>query len=298
MGRVTEIRHIGYSTTDLEAERAFYADVWGLEIVPTDDGMTWFKAQGHEEHHVVSLRPGDVNRVDLIALATETRADVDDLAVKVAASGCEIVHQPKDLDTPGGGYGFRFFSPDGLQFAISAEVALGPKREIERWDGVPVKISHIVLHSPDHKALVAWFCDVLGFKASDWLGDFMCFLRCNSAHHRIAVLPGPPSLNHVAYDMEGVDGMMRGIHRLKEKGYSISWGPGRHTAGNNTFSYFVTPSGFAVEYTAELEDVDDETWQPQVYAPAPLVMDQWGIGVGGPQTMPHPVANPRLFEEA
>jgi hypothetical protein len=161
---------------------------------------------------------------------------------------------------------------------------------------VPVKISHIVLHSPDHKALCQWFIDVLGFKLSDWLGDFMCFLRCNTAHHRIAILPGPPCLNHVAYDMEGVDGMMRGIHRLKLKDVNIVWGPGRHTAGNNTFSYFLTPSGFAVEYTADLEEVDDASWQAQTYTPAPLVMDQWGVGIGGPQTMPHPAPNPGLFQ--
>ena len=53
-----------------------------------------------------------------------------------------------------------------------------------------------------------------------------------------------------------------------------------------------------VEYTAELEEVDDETWQHQVHMPAPLVMDQWGIGVGGPQTLPHPAPNPGLFEVA
>ena len=123
----------------------------------------------------------------------------------------------------------------------------------------------------------------------------MCFLRCNSAHHRIAVLPGPPCLNHVAYDMVGVDGMMRGISRLKGEGVNIAWGPGRHTAGNNTFSYFVTPNGFAVEYTADLEEVDEATWQAKVHEPAPRVMDQWGIGIGGPQTMPHPAPDPGLF---
>lgn len=298
MSKVNEIRYVGYCTTNLEAECAFYADTWGLERVPTDDGMTWFKTQGHDEHQVVRLRQGDVNRVDIIQLSAETRADVDELAAKVAASGCKIISEPATLKTPGGGYGFSFFSPDGLQFGISADVAPGTKREIERWDGVPVKISHIVLHSPDHKALCQWFVDVLGFKVSDWLGDMMCFLRCNSAHHRLAILPGPPCLNHVAYDMDGVDGMMRGIHRLRLKGISIAWGPGRHTAGNNTFSYFVTPSGFAVEYTSELEEVDEATWQVQVYEPAPLIMDQWGIGVGGPQTMPHASANPRLYEEA
>ena len=139
-------------------------------------------------------------------------------------------------------------------------------RPIARWDGLPVKISHIVLHSPNHKAAVQFFVDVLGFRVADWLGDFMAFLRCNSAHHRFAILPGPPCLNHVAYDMTGVDGMMRGDrHRLKKLGVEITWGPGRHTAGNNTFSYFVTPNRFAVEYTAELEEVDDATWQPKVH---------------------------------
>jgi hypothetical protein len=145
---------------------------------------------------------------------------------------------------------------------------------------------------------VKFFTDVLGFRVSDWLGDFMCFLRCNGAHHRVAILPGPTCLNHVAYDMHGLDGMMRGISRLKQADVVIRWGPGRHTAGDNTFSYFVTPAGFAVEYTAELEEVDFERHEARVYAPAPRVMDQWGIGVGGPQTMPHAAPDPRLFQPA
>lgn len=155
-----------------------------------------------------------------------------------------------------------------------------------------------MLHSPDHQAATAFFTKVLGFRVSDWLGDFMCFLRCNSAHHRIALLPGPPCLNHVVYDMPGLDAMMRGAARLKKRGTDIVWGPGRHTAGNNTFSYFLTPNGFAVEYTAELEHVDFDTHEERVLEPAPGVMDQWGIGVGGPQAMPRPAPDPRLFQPA
>jgi catechol 2,3-dioxygenase-like lactoylglutathione lyase family enzyme len=295
MSRVTEIRYVGYGVADVSAERQFYEELWGLEQVASDDGMVWYKTQGHDEHHVVRLRAAEENRIDVIALAADSRADVDALCDQVRAAGGRIVHEPRDLTTPGLGYGFRFFSPDGLQMEISSDVARGSARPIERWEGLPVKISHIVLHSPDHQALMQWFVDVLGFKVSDWLGDFMGFLRCNSAHHRFAILPGPPCLNHVAYDMTGIDGMMRGGHRLKVKGVDIQWGPGRHTAGDNAFSYFVTPNGFAVEYTAELEEVDFETHQPTVHIPAPLVMDQWGIGTGGPQTMPHPAPNPGIF---
>ena len=297
MSRISEIRYVGYGVADLASEAAFYGQVWGLQSVPSADGMLYFKTTGHDEHHVVRLRQAGANRIDVIALAADTRADVDALAEKARASGVKMIHEPRELNGPGGGYGFRCFSPDGLPFEISSDVARSDSETVARWDGVPIKISHIVMHSPDHQALSAWFVEVLGFKISDWLGDFMCFLRCNSAHHRIALLPGPPCVNHVAYDMVGVDGMMRGIHRVQQAGTNIAWGPGRHTAGNNTCSYFVTPNRFAVEYTSELEVVD-ENWEPKVYTPAPQVMDQWGIGVGGPHTMPHPEADSGLFQPA
>jgi catechol 2,3-dioxygenase-like lactoylglutathione lyase family enzyme len=298
MARVTEIRYVGYAVTDLEAERAFYRDVWGLREAGEQDGMIHFAAEGHDEPYVVRLRPADEQRIDVIALAADNRADVDALFEKVAAHGCKIVFEPKPLTTLGGGYGFRFFSMDGLPYEISSDVERGPMRTMNRWEGVPQKISHIVLHSPNHKAEVQFFVDVLGFRVSDWLGDFMCFLRCNEWHHRIAFLPGPPCLNHVAYDVLSVDDMMRGVHRLKQKGVDIRWGPGRHTAGNNAFSYFTTPGGFAVEYTSEVEQVDDATWEAKVHIPGPGVMDQWQTGVGGPQAMPHPEADKGLFQPA
>lgn len=298
MSRVTDIRYVAYGVEDFDAERRFYAEDWGLEEVQAGDGMAWFKTQGGDEHHVVRLHRSDTNHVEVIALAADTREAVDALHRKIADAACRIVHDPAEIDAPAGGYGFRFFSPDGLPFEISSDVDRGGKRDIDRWEGIPIRISHIVLHSPDHQAAVRFFTDVLGFKVSDWLGDFMCFLRCNSAHHRLAVLPGPPCLNHVAYDMLSADDMLRGVSHLKQRGIDIRWGPGRHTAGDNTFSYFVTPAGFTVEYTAELEEVDFESHKPKVHEPGPRIMDQWGIGVGGPQTMPHPEPDPRLFQPA
>lgn len=298
MSRVTEIRYVGYGVEDFDAERKFYVEDWGLTEVAAEEGLAWFKTEGSDEHHVVRLHKADTNSIEVIALAADSKADVGSLHARVVEAGCKIIHEPRDLDAPGGGYGFRFFSPDGLPFEISAEVERLDKRDLARWEAIPVKISHVVLHSPDHQAAVKFFTDVLGFRISDWLGDFMCFLRCNSAHHRVALLPGPPCLNHVAYDMLTVDDMMRGASRLKKRGTDLRWGPGRHTAGNNTFSYFTTPAGFAVEYTADLEEVDFDNHQHKVHEPAPQVMDQWGIGVGGPQTMPKPAPDPCLFQPA
>lgn len=295
MSKVTDIRYVGYAVTDFERERDFYAK-WGLKEVSNADGIAHFATEGHDELFVVRLRSSDIQRIDVIALAADTRADVDALHGKVKAANCEIISGPHDLEGFGGGYGFRFFSPDGLTIEISCDVARGTSRKMERWEGIPQKISHVVLHSPDHHAAVRFFCEVLGFKVSDWIADFMCFLRCNDAHHRLGFLPGPACLNHVAYDMTGVDAMMRGISNMQKQDFPIGWGPGRHTAGDNTFCYFVTPGGFAVEYTAELESVDDETWVPTVYPAGPIVVDQWGIASGGPHKMPHPAADAGLFQ--
>ncbi|HCJ81833.1 MAG TPA: oxidoreductase, partial [Erythrobacter sp.] len=163
MSRVTEIRYVGYGVEDFATERKFYAEDWGLVEVEATEDMAWFKTHGHDEHHVVRLHKRDTNCIEVIALSADSRDDVDALRAKVGDAGCKIIREPGEIDGPGGGYGFRFFSPDGLPFEISSDVARGDHRAMERWEGMPLKISHIVLHSPDHQAAVKFFTEVLGF---------------------------------------------------------------------------------------------------------------------------------------
>lgn len=295
MSRITEIRFVGYGLPNVEAERAFYRDKWGLVEVAEHDGMLHFAAPGSDELFCVRLRHNEQPRIDVIALAAASRSDVDALFKQVVDAGCRIVFEPRELTSLGGGYGFRFFSADGITYEVSCDVKRGAARELLPGEAVPERISHIVLHSPDHHAAAKFFVDVLGFKVSDQLGDFMIFLRCNEWHHRIALLPGPACLNHVAYDVSSVDDMMRGIGKLRRNDIEVSWGPGRHTAGNNTFSYFVTPNGFTVEYTADLQKVGED-WQPTTYKPSASIMDQWGIAVGGPHSLPRAQPDHGLFQ--
>ena len=114
MSRVTEIRYVGYGVEDFDAERKFYAEDWGLVEVAVEPGLAWFKTHGHDEHHVVRLHASSRNCVELIALAAGTRNDVDALHQRISEAGCTVVHSPRELSAPGEGYGFRFFSPDGL----------------------------------------------------------------------------------------------------------------------------------------------------------------------------------------
>jgi catechol 2,3-dioxygenase len=75
---------------------------------------------------------------------------------------------------------------------------------------------------------------------------------------------------------------MRGIGRMRDHGYPVEWGPGRHGPGDNAFAYFCGPEEFPLEYTAEMLKVDDSyrVGGPDDWKWPPGRVDQWGIMAG------------------
>lgn len=280
---ITHLRHVDLAMPDLDRQVDFYRDLWGLTEVEKESGIHFMAAEGSPENYIVRLRKDQHKRLDLVAFGAATPADVDRLTVQLASSGVQMIHEPRPLDTPGGGYGVRFFDVDGRVVEVSADVATRHFRPIEERESIPVRLSHFVVNSPNPEATVAWYVQHLGFRLSDtmWLpglGNFLWFLRCNEWHHSFAVGRGPHvAVNHVSFQMRGLDEYMRGTGRMFRAGVEKVWGPGRHRAGNNTFSYFLDPVGNTVEYTTELEIVDEDVWHPSVFdATDPDNADQWG----------------------
>ena len=290
--RVSDLQYVGLAVPDLAAERKFFAETWGLVDVGEEDGKVYLAAEGTDHPFVIRLREDAEKKTDLIGFSADSRADVDALFEQVKTAGARIIAEPGPADGPAGGYAFRFFDPDGRAIEVVCDSAKRQQRTLGKGEAIPVGLSHVVFHSPDHKGLAEFYQQALGFRLSDWIGDFMVFLRCNSAHHRVAVLPGPPALNHVAFDVASVDELMRGLARMHENGVTLSWGPGRHTAGDNTFCYFLTPNGNAVEYTSDLEHVDEASWVPTTYPPGPSTIDQWGTGRIITGNVPHAEMTP------
>jgi Glyoxalase/Bleomycin resistance protein/Dioxygenase superfamily len=103
-------------------------------------------------------------------------------------------------------------------------------------------------------------------------------MRCNPRHHSFAIARGPHvSVHHISFELRGLDEYMRGSGRVLRSGARMVWGPGRHLAGDNTFSYFLDPQGNTVEYTTELQELDEDSWHPHIYdSRDEMVQDQWG----------------------
>jgi catechol 2,3-dioxygenase-like lactoylglutathione lyase family enzyme len=296
--RVNELRYVAVAVPNFASERDFLTTIWGLKEVEKDGDTAYFSAEASSQPYVYRLRKDSERRLDLISFGTETAQAVDEIAKRLANSDIQLISEPQELGGPGGGYGFRFFDPDGRTVEISSDVVERETRELARGESIPASLSHVVMHTSDVRKTVAFYEQHLGFRVSDWLGDAFCFLRCNAWHHSVAFLPGPPALNHVAFAMRDLNEVMRGIGRLTKSNVTLAWGPGRHTAGDNVFAYFVAPSGFILEYTAEVEVIDEATWVPHTYERAPEISDQWGTGVliGDIEKMGRPVLDPGLFK--
>ena len=134
-----------------------------------------------------------------------------------------------------------------------------------------------VLNTPRQEAAAAFWVKALGFDVSD--RSLLTFIRCNDDHHNVAFHPGESStLHHIAFEMDGIDSVMRGAGRMRDAGHPIEWGLGRHGPGNNVFAYFVGPDDFVIEYTAEIEKVDENyrVREPKEWAYPPGHSDLWG----------------------
>lgn len=280
---LTHLRHVDLAVPDYEAQLDFYRGLWGLVPVAQDPGISFLAAEGSPEHYVVRLRRAEEKRLDLLSFGAATRADVDTLAERLLAQSVPLISRPDTLQTPGGGYGFRFFDIDGRTVEVSTQVEARRHRKIEAKESIPVRLSHVVVNSPDIAATRAWYERHLDFALSDAIGsphtgDVMNFMRISSQHHSLGIAAGPhTSVHHVSFEMRGLDEFMRGTGRLLRAGAHMTWGPGRHLAGDNTFSYFLDPHGNTLEYTTEMETLDEDTWHPHQYTfMDDDVSDQWG----------------------
>src|SRR6516164_3192980 len=155
-GKVTGVRSIELGVRDLRQSADFYIKVWALDEVAVDgDGI-------------------------------HLRTTVDQLCAKAKSYGVKVLGDPAPLSgAAGGGYGFRFETPDGLPMSISSDGTQHPDVVLDR--SRPTKISHVVLNSADADEQMPFFIDVLGFRRSDST-HMMEFLRCCSDHHSIAIV--------------------------------------------------------------------------------------------------------------
>ncbi|NKJ49302.1 hypothetical protein CIC12_21725 [Burkholderia sp. SG-MS1] len=272
---INGVRSVHFGLPNLEEATRFYEENWGLKAVSTSPDSVYLRGTGRD-FYALALHRFKEPRLFHIDLSIESRQQADTLFASLRNSGVETTPTNGPLDDIGGGYGFSFRDPsEGRVFRVVAE----PKQHSDYGSqrDLPGKISHIVLNSPDREA--KFFVDQLGFRVIDQ-SKTITFLNCNSDHHSLALfISKSSSYNHLAFEMQDIDSVMSAAGSMTEAGYPIGWGVGRHGPCDNVFCYFVGPGGFIVEYTAEVQQVD-ETYKfkgPDEWGFPKGRRDQWGL---------------------
>jgi catechol 2,3-dioxygenase-like lactoylglutathione lyase family enzyme len=286
MIRVSKIAHATYETPDLEQQIGYYVDILGLTLVEMDGDMAYLAST--IDHHSVILMKGEHSRCARLGFQIAPDEDLDAFDKQTAGKGIKTQRkrdaQPTIADM------VTFEDPKGTIM----EVFKRGEFSHQKFPGkgiVPHKLGHVAFFVTEVKRTTDFYCDVLGFRVSDWMGDFFSFLRCGADHHTINLMQDPQNRHfHTAFELRDWGHMLTACDHLSLNGYKLLWGPGRHGIGHNLFAYHRAPNGLITELFAQLDQMNEQLgyfeprpWhrdrpqRPKVWAKDPSASNYWGI---------------------
>ncbi|MFL9879782.1 VOC family protein [Herbaspirillum rhizosphaerae] len=273
---VAGLRSIAIGVTNLDEAEKFYTEIWHLSVAARTLDAVYLRGTG-PAHHILAIHRSDVADVRSVTFQVRQADDLKKIAIAVPNEGGELLSDITPVSEPGGGRAIIVKDPQGriLRFVYGDD----KHGDVESRKDFPIRITHTVFNSADVAIAQSFYERALGFKLSDRT-RIMAFMRCGADHHSIALADAEENtLNHIAFVMPDIDSVMRGGGRMRDSGYPIEWGVGRHGPGDNAFAYFIGPSNFVIEYTAEVMQVDDTyvVGGPDDWKWPPGRVDQWGI---------------------
>ena len=270
---------------DLDAMAHYYTDALGFVVTERSDAAVYLTTSS--EHHCVVIERGPADGRHALGFTVD--AALDDVQRDLRAIGMHVEFRtdaqpgiPASLVLPEPGTGTPLFLYQEQQ-SSGAPSSLGIR---------PSKLGHVASYVTDLEGTQSFYTDVLGFRWSDTIGDFFTFLRCNTDHHAINLMRSTRKhgLFHVAYEMRDINHLKDALDHLAARAIRLEWGPGRHGAGHNIFTYHRDPDGNLVELFTEIDRVPDErtayfeprpwheTWPqgPTVWEPSVAAANKWG----------------------
>ncbi|MDB5643574.1 MAG: ring-cleavage extradiol dioxygenase [Hyphomicrobiales bacterium] len=269
---VTGVRCVELDVRDLPRALEFYTQVWKL----TDVGDNGLRGSGPAAHLLKLRHAQDRACVRRVTFDARDREQVERLHRNVAPVAVRC-GAPAMLGE-GAGYGFDFTDSENRRMRVVCDV----RDHASRLDDAdaPQKIAHVNFNTADIDATLAIFCKGLGLSVIDESGPLV-FLHGDNTDHNCVVIAknGKTTLNHIAFEMRNIDAVMRGAGRMKEAGYPVEWGPGRHGPGANVFCYFAGWEEAPLEYTCDIEQVDAAyvPHGPDYWKFPPGRADRWGF---------------------
>jgi catechol-2,3-dioxygenase len=287
---VRRLGHATLTTPDLDAQVAYYTDVVGLTVVERDKKRVILASrQGLE---AIALEPGAANALSKLAFQVAPGSDLGDLVRELAKHGVKA--ERRHGISPGVAEAVAFTDPKGTLIEIFSDYAFA-EEDRSQIGVMPLKLGHVAYRVRDVQQVVRFYCDVLGFRVSDWHGDTFAFLRCGPDHHTVNfVFDEVPQLHHIAFEVKDWAEIQKACEWLAKNNIRLVWGPGRHIIGHNVAAYHRNADNVRVELFCEMDQMKDEAlgyfdprpWhqdrpqRPKTW-PKDTLRNYWGFGSHG-----------------
>jgi catechol 2,3-dioxygenase-like lactoylglutathione lyase family enzyme len=251
---VRKIAHVSYEVPDFDKQVEYYTDILGLTLTAKEKDTAYLSST--VDHHSVVLKKGAEATCLRVGFQIGADDDLDAFEKQTTAAGVKTTRKKDPEPTISDMVCFE--DPKGTVM----EVFKRPDHQAQKFQRkgvIPHKLGHVAFHVTDVKNVTKFYCDILGFRVSDWMGDFFSFLRCGVDHHTINLIEtGSNRHFHTAFELRDWPHLQTACDFLSLNGYKMLWGPGRHGIGHNLFTYHRSPSGLITELYAELDQMKDE----------------------------------------
>jgi 2,3-dihydroxybiphenyl 1,2-dioxygenase len=288
MARVAELGYLGIGISDTKAWHNIAMSIFGMQVIPGDDKKTSY-LRLDAFHHRLELHATGSDDLEFAGWEVPDAGTLDVVAQQLEDGGVKVaVGSREEVDRRGVIGLIKCVDPAGLSTEIFFgrpinPVPFQPSRPISGFKTDGEGLGHFVLHVPDLDASVRFYCDLLGFRISDFTdvqtpaGTLrLAFLHCNARHHSIAFIeaPGAPKrLHHIMVEGNSLADVGTGRDLCLAQGVPIAVDLGCHMNDRMVSFYMGSPSGFALEYGWGGRMIDDATWQAEHYSSVDSI---WG----------------------
>jgi catechol 2,3-dioxygenase-like lactoylglutathione lyase family enzyme len=252
-----QIKRAGHSTLttpDIEKMIDYFTRIVGLSLAAREKNRAILATKSGLE--AIVLERGGAVDAPRLSFQVAPGSDLGEVAARLKKAGLKSERR-SDI-TPGIGEAVAFTDPKGTTIEVYSDFTFAP--EDNTFTGVmPIKFGHIAYQCPDVQGMVKFYCDVLGFRVSDWRSDFFAFLRCSRDHHTVNFLRNEKTaIHHIAFEVRDWSDIKRACDLLARNDIKLTWGPIRHIIGHNIAVYHKNPDGVVIEFFTDLDQMHDE----------------------------------------
>ncbi|MDI3469828.1 MAG: hypothetical protein OJF62_001891 [Pseudolabrys sp.] len=272
---IDQLRYVWFETPDFASACTYASDVIGLECGQRGADAAYFRS----DDRAYSLAFQRSDRV-LASVGLEVReaAVLDRIAQTLGERGMKsqrgdgalrALRRVKDI--------LQVSDPSDNAIELVVRPEHKGRRCFPSRDAGITGFSGVSFDSTNPEKDAAWWCEVLGARISDYVGDAV-FLRLDDLHHRIALYPArAPRLTSLSFEVEDFNNIMQSWYFLTDRQVRIIQGPGRQPFSGQIFVKFEGPNGLVFGYTHGMDRiVNAEKWRPRQFAAAATSACMWG----------------------